>query len=1169
MELVDGVPFTRHARRHSAAAAVLSSTPWEDEVRTRTVVGSDRLDALEMTPRRLEGTVDEARLRSALAQVAEAVCAIHDAGILHRDIKPSNVLVTHDGRAVLLDFGLAWHLEAARPDRERRIAGTPPYMSPEQASGAAVTAASDWFSFGVMLYETLTGTLPFTGPTMEVLARSREARVVPPTDFDPSTPADLSALCVDLLQYDPVARPSGNDVLRRVAPLPSADAGAVPAVSPATAAAPFIGREKQLAALMDAFDDSRAGRTTVAFVRGESGMGKSALVQRFLQQVRRSPFEPVVLTGRCYERESVPFKALDSLVDALTFHLKSLPRDDVRFLLPRDVAALARLFPVLREVDAVASAGPMSDSQELRRRAFAAFRELVAALAARRPLVLFIDDLQWGDLDSGALVADLVRPPDSPRLLLVGAYRSEEAETSVFLRTVIPVLRGATAARDVDVAELTPDDALRLALAMTSRTDPASAARARAIAEESGGSPFFIDGLVRYAAEGGGPVASVRLDEVIDARVSQLPAGAKHLLELAAIAGRPLDLSVAAAASTVEGDQQQMLRLLHARRLAKTRGAERPALEIYHDRIRESVAAQIPPETARIYHKRLAEVCEASGRGDPEEVATHYEAAGRADRAAHFAGLAAIRAEDALAFDRAARLYRWVLDLRSRVPVREPAAAASPSEARWLQTQLGNALANAGRGDQAAAAFLAAAEGASADEAAELERRAAEQLLRMGKIDDGLAVLRTVLGRVRLKIACAPATALLSMTGHRVLIGLRGLEFRERPASEIPPIDLRRIDACWTATVGLSMVDTIRGTDFQQRNLLLSLRAGEPYRVARALAMQIPNTSFAGGERGLRRLDRLRRKTMEIVERVGHPHPLGLATVNVGIAYRLHGRYRESLEEVERGGAILRERCTGVAWELQGVRILTMEDLLWLGEWNTLFRRVPEFLQEAESRGDAYGATYIRVRILPLQRLAQDRPEAARDDVRDAIARWSAQGFHLQHYNALFAEVDTDIYEGDGMAGWNRLARSRMELARSMLMYLQAVRIEFLFLRARAALAAVRQGHANMLRSAEADAARLERTRAPWARGMVSLVRAGIASIRGDAAEAVRLAAEAEARLAASDLSHLAAACRRRRGELVGGSEGRALVEEADARLAARQVVNPARMAGLLAPLKV
>src|SRR5262249_3360104 len=155
-----------------------------------------------------------------------------------------------------------------------------------------------------------------------------------------------------------------------------------------------------------------------------------------------------------------------------------------------------------------------------------------------------------------------------------------------------------------------------------------------------------------------------------------------------------------------------------------------------------------------------------------------------------------------------------------------------------LYEKLGDALANAGRGSRAAEAYGNALEGATAARSLDLRRRAAEQLLRTGRFDDGIAATRAVLAAVRMSFPTRPWIAVVLLLATRVMLRLRGLGFTTRDPTQISAEQLTRVDICWSVMAGMSLTDHVYGAMYQTRHLLLALRAGEPGRVARALAVE-------------------------------------------------------------------------------------------------------------------------------------------------------------------------------------------------------------------------------------------------------------------------------------------------------------------------------------------
>jgi serine/threonine protein kinase/tetratricopeptide (TPR) repeat protein len=1103
-------------------------------------------------------SASQRRLRHALRQLAEGLVVLHSAGILHLDVKPSNVLVTPRGRVVLLDFGLA--SRAAEEADSTLVQGTPAYMAPEQVFGKT-SAASDWYAVGVMLYEALVGTVPFVGPPRGILAAKQVLSPPRPSELVEGVPPDLDALCAELLSQDPSKRPTGEEVLARLGALPE------PSRRSSSKKAPFVGRESAMRELREAFDTTRTiedapGHATVVSVRGTSGMGKSALVSRFLDEVSKRD-GALVLSGRCFERESVPYKAVDALVDALVRHLRTRSPAELAELLPDDVRALARLFPALLEIEAVAAraeVGRRADELEQRRVGFAVLRELFTRLRRERPLVLHIDDLQWGDADSAALLSDLLRPPSPPCFLLVLSFRSEEESSSATLET-LRQRAGWTLVpqREVFVGPLSEEQSTALARAILgSAADPGVA---HAIALEAEGSPFFVAELARWAhaqraVSAGG--ALVKLGEVVVERVRHLDDEARELLEVLAIAGRPIEPLVAFEAAGLGDEAVAALARLRGEQLARTRGSKRHELaECYHDRIREAVAGAVDEPTKRRRHAALAEALLATGRGDPEALAMHFRGAGDRPRALVYVREAALRAVRALAFDRAAELFASALEL---TPADDPARLE-------LMRRRADALANASRAADASHAYRDAAARASGEERLELMRRAAEQACRSGHIDEGIELFEALLGGIGLRLARTPLEALASLLATRARVRLRGLRFVERAEASVPRELLRKLDVCWGAAAGLGMVDPIRGNDLQARALLFALEAGEPARMARSLALEACYSSTAGHESSKRTRD-LIDQAERLAERSDDPHALAMVQSARAFELVFVGKWRDGARWAERAEQLLRQKTTGTAHEIATCQIFGVWALFNMGDYPEMQERYPEQLRYAEERGDRFSIASKTTLVGHVYHLLADDPGEAITRVDACMRGWSQKGFHVQHWYELLARTHVDLYRGDGVGAYERVARVFPTAKGSLLFRVVSIRNDMLWLRARAALAAASQRfyRDELLRLAEGDARRVMKGGLENTPGWGHSLLACVAHLRGQRARALDEARAAQRAFARAEMEGHRLAMRRREGEITGGPAGDAIIAEADVALRARGVRRPERFIDLLAP---
>lgn len=1075
--------------------------------------------------------LDHARFRSALLQLADGLQALHRAARLHRDLKPANILVAKsDGRVVICDFGLALQSNQVHAPRSplatpandlvfdtgREIAGTPVFMSPEQIAGDSLTVASDWYSVGVLIYVALTGHVPMRVDFMQTgvaKALAKRPPIADPRLLDASVPGHLAELTLRLLDADPKRRAGYTDVVEALSG--STYRGTRPESFHYTQ---MLGRERELAGLKAAFDATRVAMPAVALLSGTSGMGKSALAQHFLDELESSA-DALVLRGRCYEHEQMPFKTLDPIIDALATYLLSQTRAELNLLLPANIELLAGVFPTMKRVPAIAErpGSMVVDPRERRRLAFQALRELCISLARKRPLVIFVDDLQWGDSDSASAILQVLRPPAAPSLLLLCAYRREEEQRAALLRSLrdVPHKGWTLPLVEVPVEPLDTAAAERLALSIL-RDMPEGPQIATRIAHESEGNPLFIAQLARHVAHHGAESAvHLRLDDLIATKLDALAPELKELLAVIALSGGPVAHSTLRDAYSNNIAKGLRELDLHAFTLSRRHEGENYA-ECFHDRIRENAVRGLSVDDRRRLHLALAQALEHSASADLTALFEHWRGAGDRERALVYAVKAAEAAANTLAFTRAAELYRQALELGDQ---------QSP-QASELRERLGRALVMAGRGVEAAAVFLELIPRADARQAVEYRMLATTQLLRGGKLAEGFAELERA-GRVfGVSFPRSGFQAVMSLLWRRAKIWLRERKLVVREADQ-PLGDQRAwLEALWEVAAALASADFLRGSVYSAELMLRASASGDPTLLAAALGFQAIEAAAADRPARAQRL-------IDLAERASlassQDFMVGRVRGMIAICRQLQGRWLESVS-LARESQAMQQRASRLNWDHAIMIWWELQSASQAGQIALVKQRVPEALRDADARGDVYAATSFRTHRSSWAWLAMDRPDLAESEVERAERAWNPIGYQFQHWHMTYARAETDLYRRTPHASIERLERewSRARLTRQV----NGVRVDMLYTRARLMLAAALvDKRSAQLSRAKGDARLLMKEPAPWSVGLGLLVLAGVAAF-DDSARARELLQQAESKLRSVDMQLHAEVARARRAQL-------------------------------------
>ena len=593
--------------------------------------------------------VDE--LTALALALARAVAGMHGRDVIHRDISPANVVVSADGAPCLVDFELASSLSELRSGFALQPAtvGTFAYMAPEQPGWTArpVDQRADLYALGATLYELATGQPPFGSGDPLALVHDHLARVpVPPAEVNPAVPGALSRIILHLLEKDPDHRyQSADGLVHDLERLRDADAQAADALRIGEHDLPplllpssrLVGREAEVAALQAAFEDARAGRCRAVLVGGAPGVGKTALVDQLRPGVTGSDGWFVAGKFDQYRRD-LEFDGVAQACRALGRLLLAEPEDELAAVRERLLVALGpnaglttAVIPEFATLLAVPPdpGDPLTAQIRTQRNAV----EVLRAIASReRPVVVFVDDMQWAGRTPIGLFDLVLSEEPVEGLLLVGAYREGDVNEAHPLAALLAHTPDQAGVRHLRLDNLPVPASVAMVVEVLHVDRTAAADLVEVIEPHTQGNPYATlellnalrrDGVLTAVVGGWRwEPAALRAHlgrsepaRLLMARVEALPPRPRAVVDAMACLGGRIDVGVlqTAIGESPNLDDGMLTAALEEGLLVVEPGAHQ-AVRFRHDRLRDALVHDLGPQRRRgmqlAMARRLARVPE-------------------------------------------------------------------------------------------------------------------------------------------------------------------------------------------------------------------------------------------------------------------------------------------------------------------------------------------------------------------------------------------------------------------------------------------------------------------------------------------------------------------------------------------------------------------------------
>jgi predicted Ser/Thr protein kinase/tetratricopeptide (TPR) repeat protein len=690
-------------------------------------------------------------------RIAEQICSgleeAHKLGIIHRDLKPQNIMLDQDENAKIMDFGISRFLEAKGFTQTGMIIGTPDYLSPEQAEGFDVDLRSDIYSLGVILYEMVTGKVPFEGDTaLSVVLKHKSELPRDPGEFNPRLSSELSAVILKCLAKDKEVRyQSAQELLQELDSLEKGTGVAASAAKPRVPAflaeeeiskkekPIFVAREQELKKLNTFLDKVRSGNGQVVFVTGEAGSGKTALIQEFCLKAQEICPDLIVANGKCNAHTGIgdPYLPFIELLALLTGDVEAKWAAGVMTkehahrlwnLIPQTGKAIVDHGPdlvnifvqgggLLSRAEAISSVSTdwllglkklverksllPPDSTLQQSNLFEQYTRVLVALAQEKPLLLVLDDLQWVDAGSASLLFHLGRRIAGSRILIVGAFRSDEValgrgDVRHPLETVVHEFKRDFGDIELEVGE---EEGQTFVDSLID-TEPNRLGQAfrETFFKQTKGHPLFTVELLREMQDRAllvkddagrwveGPSLSwdtlpARVDAVIEERISRLSDNLREILTFASVEGEEFTAEVVAQLQELE--TRKLIRLLsneldkrhHLVSAKGMRQLEKLHLSIYLFRhiLYQRFLYNSLDEVERTHlHAEVGQILEDLYGERKEEIsvqlARHFQEAGIVDKAIEYLHKAGNKAVRLSAGEEAIAHYKKALELLKALP---------------------------------------------------------------------------------------------------------------------------------------------------------------------------------------------------------------------------------------------------------------------------------------------------------------------------------------------------------------------------------------------------------------------------------------------------------------------------------------------------------------------